>query len=338
MSLLCLWRPALAPTSLVALHWAVYRPSKGLICSMSSSRSEFVTSAYGLRVFSDLDLPDLRQATGDGRGDIRILERPLKGGAGLRSIGHVMRAGPNTIELNLPDIGTFGIYDGQTIHYTRVPGVSDRDFRQYLMGSGLGALLIQRGTLVLHGTAIDMDGTCIVCVGHSGAGKSTLAAAMLKDGHDVLSDDVSPITADTHVLPGLPRIKLTEGAARHLGLDPATLTQFGPSIEKYAHPTATSMADHPRPVSAIFALEPDDVDHVSIKEVQGFAKVAMLRDHTYRLPFVEGMSRHEQHFHHIVALARCTPVHVVRRPQKTFALSEFVEALKTRVSEIGKGL
>ena len=54
----------------------------------------------------------------------------------------------------------------------------------------MGAILMQRKILPLHGSAIAIDGKAYAIVGDSGAGKSTLASAFLKRGYQLLSDDV----------------------------------------------------------------------------------------------------------------------------------------------------
>ena len=60
------------------------------------------------------------------------------------------------------------------------------------MGLGLSLLVLRlraRGGLVLHGTAADVDGQGILCVGISGRGKSTLARLLDAAGATVLTDE-----------------------------------------------------------------------------------------------------------------------------------------------------
>ena len=133
------------------------------------------------------------------------------------------------LRLTVEGIGCFRIHCGKQIAWKRASQyVSDQDLRTFLLGSAVGALLIQRGTLVLHGNALERDGQSIVCLGHSGAGKSTLAYALMLQGWRLLADDLVAITPSGQVLSGIPRIKLWHDAVKAFGLDPDALPPLVP--------------------------------------------------------------------------------------------------------------
>ena len=113
-----------------------------------------------------------------------------------------LQMGRGDLRLTVDGIGRFRISNADQITWQRADGtVSDQDLRTFLLGSAMGALLIQRGMLVLHGHALARDGQAIVCLGHSGAGKSTLAYALMQQGWRLLADDLVAITPDGQVLP-----------------------------------------------------------------------------------------------------------------------------------------
>ena len=58
----------------------------------------------------------------------------------------------------------------------------------------MGAILMQRRLLPLHGSAIAINGKAYAIVGDSGAGKSTLASAFLNKGYQLISDDVIAVS------------------------------------------------------------------------------------------------------------------------------------------------
>ena len=73
-------------------------------------------------------------------------------------------------------------------------GANEDHVRLYILGTCMGALLLQRKILPLHGSAIAINGKAYAIVGDSGAGKSTLASAFLNKGYQLLSDDVIPVS------------------------------------------------------------------------------------------------------------------------------------------------
>lgn len=62
-------------------------------------------------------------------------------------------------------------------------------------GTITAALLVARGRLPIHGSAVALGEKAVLLCGHSGAGKSTLTAALLAGGAKLLSDDLSAIQA-----------------------------------------------------------------------------------------------------------------------------------------------
>ena len=101
--------------------------------------------------------------------------------------------------------------------------VSDRDIRTFAFSSGLGALAIQRGALVLHGTALERDGEAILLLSHPAAGKSTLARCLLQEGWHLLSSELVAVGNDGMVQPGMHQLKLWHDAAMALDLNCAQL-------------------------------------------------------------------------------------------------------------------
>lgn len=63
-------------------------------------------------------------------------------------------------------------------------------------GALLSFLLTLRGELVLHASAVDVDGAAVAFVGRSGMGKSTMAALMCAGGAELVTDDVLRLDDD----------------------------------------------------------------------------------------------------------------------------------------------
>ncbi|TGV75989.1 serine kinase, partial [Mesorhizobium sp. M2D.F.Ca.ET.145.01.1.1] len=99
----------------------------------------------------------------------------------------------------------------------------------------LARLLHQRGLLVLHASAIAVTGRGAIFMGDKGAGKSTTASALIRAGHDLLTDDVVALDLanpnQPMIVPGFPQIKLAADAAAAISLGQAQVRpQVHPAI------------------------------------------------------------------------------------------------------------
>jgi hypothetical protein len=111
----------------------------------------------------------------------------------------------------MPGIGTFLVRDGREILVDPDPDAGDALLQLALLGPVLAALLQQRGDLVLHASAVEIDGAAVGFLGGRGAGKSTMAAALLRRGYPLLTDDILAVSLEDgspRVLPGFPQLKL----------------------------------------------------------------------------------------------------------------------------------
>ena len=236
------------------------------------------------------------------------------------------------LRLTVEGIGRFRITDGERIGWQRADaGVSDQDIRTFLLGSAVGALLIQRGMLVLHGNALEKDGQAIVCLGHSGAGKSTLAYALMQQGWRLLADDLVAVNGEGMVLPGIPRIKLWHDAARAFGLDPEQLPQIRQRMHKYLlMGEALQRAEQPVPLRALYLLQQRrradaDADARCITRISSQKAAALrLRNQAFRPRFVRGLGQEGANFMALAQLQRRVPLATLPVPAGIEAMQRWL--------------
>jgi hypothetical protein len=220
---------------------------------------------------------------------------------------------PGLLQLEIKGVGCFRAMEGKHLAWSRCSlEVPDQILRSYLLGSGVGALLIQRGLLVLHGNALEKKGRAIVCVGASGAGKSTLACALMRQGWKLLADDLVALTSGGEVLPGIPRIKLWEDAALAFGLNPRSLPEihaYGGRRKVVLMGERIERASLSAALEAVYLLAPREGSDLHLQSIDSQKeRVMALQGQAFRPAFVRGLGREGANFLAISALQRDVPV------------------------------
>jgi hypothetical protein len=208
------------------------------------------------------------------------------------------------------------------------------DILIFLMGSVMGALLHQRNILVLHGSAIAVNGQSVAFCGPSGIGKSTLAAGFHQRGYRFLADDLCAIAIHDGrpaVIPGFPRLKLWADTLKKLDTckDKLKSVRWGVSLEKYFLPV-DSCQHAPVPLQTVFILKSTNTDKLEITPLQGTEKIDPLIENTYRMRLLHGLGGKKVHFKLCTAVAARTGVSQVIRPDKGFLLDELIDLVTTR--------
>ena len=228
--------------------------------------------------------------------------------------------------VEVPDVGRYEARTGREVVIDALPGADPRAIRLFLLGTVMGAVMMQRDHLVLHGNAIRIGDACAVVVGHSGAGKSTLAAEFDRRGYDVLSDDVVPVDSAGLAIPGYPRIKLWDDALERLGVATDGLERINDDHEKFQLPLRRAELV-PMPVRWIYVLERHAGTELTTEPVRGAATFGLLHEHTYRNELVHGpdaVARHLQQCARLVGSARVTRV---QRPVETMTAAATADTI-----------
>lgn len=292
---------------------------------------------YGLHIASELEMPEMVSYSGDSiQADIhiRLAWLPTEGPMNTRQQHSGLWLGNKVLRLHIANVARYEVRDGREILLTPLPGADPTALRLFLQGSALGALLMQRDYLVLHGNAIRIGDACMICVGDSGAGKSTLAAAFLKRAYDILADDVVPIRADGFAIPGFPRIKLWQDAADRLNITTTHLAPILPGMEKFNLPLLRDeQTIKPLPVHWIYVLDWHEDSNVRLEALHGITRFAPLHNNTYRSHFLSSKEERSRHFAACAKLAsQSRIVRVLRPADKSLTPEQTADMLITDMS------
>lgn len=289
-------------------------------------------SIYGLTLASDVSLPELPEARPGALPEVVIRRgkvpavREMTDPLNVRTF---VDGTPEQLWLRVPGVLRMSVSGGSSITFElEGPEILDAA-RPFLLGSGLGALLMQRGLMVLHGNAITRAGSpdALICIGDCGAGKSTTALAMSRRGFAVLADDVCPICPDGWVQPGMAHVKLWDVTARHFGIDTASLVPLRTGDPKFYLPLGADYCAEPRKVRTFIWLVSGETDSVQLEEVSGFAKFAALRNNIYRPEYLLPLKLGAMCLEQVSKLAARTRVYKITRPSVGFDLDPLLDTI-----------
>jgi hypothetical protein len=230
--------------------------------------------------------------------------------------------------------GRFLIRNGKEIVIHPAAEADEALIRLLVLGPVLAILLHQRGLLVLHASAVAVEGGAVLFIGGKGAGKSTMAAALYARGHSFLADDVAAVSADGGqgpvVLPGSPQLKLwPEAAASSLGDDPDRLPQLASGFEKRARPVSCRFANSPQPLRGIYVLSRGPSLKIETLTCRQALMTLMRHSHCARFgsQLLHGTEA-SAHFLRCTDLARHVPVRFLQRPPCLEALADLAQTVE----------
>lgn len=201
--------------------------------------------------------------------------------------------------------------------------------RHYILGTCFGFLLLRLAIFPFHGSAIHTQYGTVMFVGPSGWGKSTTAAKFIQEGHTLLTDDVCVVllseNGEPFAYPSSHRIKLWDNSIEVLRYQPADYSTILPDWDKKQVYARHKFSTGPHPLTAIYALWPDDEDVLRLEPLKSHEKLMTLINNTFRLEGVDIFSLRKEQFLFCSAVAQSVPVVRLRRPTSFFAIDDLYE-------------
>ena len=297
-----------------------------------SSSGVFSYVAYGLRIHSELPLPELLSGPPDERPpDVSVWldrdSRPARG-AGACRVPHGIT--PTEARFCWESVGSFVVRRGEEVAASPAPGAEDRAVRGAVLGTVMAMLLHQRGLLLLHGSAVAVEGMAAVILGGKGMGKSSLAMALHQRGHSLLADDVVVLCVggdSVVVRPALPRVKLCPDTIRSFGVVPEELPVASPEDGKRFMALERGFSQTPLPLRRVYVLATDSEPAAGSLSARA-AFMELLRYST-AAPFLAPTNTSRLHFDQC---ARVVEAATVRRLNRRHRLPELPD-LARRLEE-----
>ena len=162
----------------------------------------------------------------------------------------------------------------------------DQAVQPFLLGSIFAILCYKRGLLPLHASCVEIGGRAVAFAGASGAGKSVFAAAFMKAGFSVISDDISAIDTGAPGGPTVrassPELRLWRDALEALHLTKDRHQQTRAVLEKFDLACGQLSTIPPRRLAAVYCLRrANKGDSGSIKRISGVGALRHTADSVY---------------------------------------------------------
>lgn len=308
---------------------------------MTAINSRYTYKAFGMHVSSEIPLPELIPSKEqECTEDLVITTDDL-----TQRWNELVDEGSNFIAkdhvfiFKIPDTAIYCIEGGSKITVSPLPGADTDKVRLFLLGTCMGATLMQRRVLPLHGSAVVIDGKAYAFVGESGAGKSTLAAAFGQKGYQLLTDDVIAVALTPKhglaiVHPAYPQQKLWQQSMDHFGMQTNLFSPIFQEENKYAVPVFSNFHQAEVPLAGVFELSKSEDDTISMTSLNSLEKIYALMRHTYRGSLITKMGLQQWHFSMTTAIAGQIQMYNLQRSTHRFTTFDLVSQI---TYEIGKG-
>lgn len=293
----------------------------------------------GLSVASEIALPDFQETCDRSEPDVLVRRGDVpKALDGASRIGSTWQVAEARFLFHVPGVARYLITAGREIVMDAETPTDEADALPFLLGTGLGAILHQRGCLVLHAATVSLDGRGVALCGPTGVGKSTLAAALCRMGCGFVSDDVTAIRFDSNgrpiASPDGRRHRLWADAVEHLSLADRRGRPVREKIPKFHVDPVSHGTPADLPLAAVVTLSeahprlPQGIVQMSLADA-----ASLLRKGVYRPSMPIHMGRNTQTFGQIATLLKQVRTFHMNRGKGFGDLDETVRAVLAHLRE-----
>lgn len=220
--------------------------------------------AFGLNIHSEIILPELSDGDRTVNADLNIraatFALPSLKNTQIYRRGVKASFGQNEgkeLFLYWKSIAAFKATDGNLLLVS--PETEDDNLISlFTVSEALGLILFQRGYFLLHASSVMIGDEAWCFMGTPGAGKSTTAAAFIKAGCKLLSDDLTAISFDREgvawVVPAYPQLKIWDNTVNGLVYDKASLQPVSEGVNKFSYQPKSGFQQEPVRLKEVYFL------------------------------------------------------------------------------------
>jgi hypothetical protein len=293
----------------------------------------------GLSVASDIALPGMIAATADSFAEVTIRKGEVPQMLPNATItGPTWQISGKQFLLSVPNVARFLLNDGQQIVFAPESDASAEDVPIFILGTVFGILLHQREQIVLHASAVEVNGRAVIFCGSSGAGKSTLAAALTQRGYRTISDDLCAMTLAADAVPIIHpdgrQLKLWAQAVEKLELEDIRREPVRGRLEKF-YIELSETTSEALPLGAVYALREARSHNIpGIQRCNVVDAALLLRHHAYRPLLVARLEQGKHYFKAAAQIGNRSGIFLLTRPLEFTAMSDVISWLERHWDEL----
>lgn len=220
--------------------------------------------AFGLNIISEIELPELSDIEPLDHYDLQIklqkvnlpkLKKTPIFRRGIRA--EFGQDESSALYLSWKDVADFKAIEGNILLIDRA--TTDPNLLSlFTVSEALGLILFQRGYFLLHASSVQVGEEAWCFMGNPGAGKSTTAAAFIKHGCNLLSDDLTAIgfndNGEAVVIPAYPQLKIWDNTVNGLNYDKSELNPVSEGVNKFSYQPKSGFPQNPVKLKEIIFL------------------------------------------------------------------------------------
>lgn len=291
-------------------------------------------TAFGLNIHSEIPLPELAEGDRNAAAAIHIqqgtvklprLEKTRIYRRGIRAFFGKDEA--EALYLHWAGIASYKAIDSHTLIVE--PLTSEPELISlFTVSEALGLILFQKGYFLLHASSVAVGEEAWCFMGTPGAGKSSTAAAFMKVGCRLLSDDLTAITFDEQgaplVVPAYPQLKIWEQTVSGLGYEQAELEPVSEGVNKYSYKPKSEFSHQSVPLKKAFFLHKARNKHACQPLNATEIPTELLRNFPLPIGLLDA-GKLKEHFMQSFQCAKSAEMIRKRRPEGFSSLENWVE-------------
>lgn len=213
------------------------------------------------------------------------------------------------------------------------PDIEPNRMRTYILSGALTFLLFQHRFLLIHGSAVVVNGKVYIVSGPSGSGKSTTALELLKQESVLFaSDDICAVQNVNEVsllYPGPPWQKVCADVQART--PEHTYTHLREVGDKFGRRLTEGYITEPTVVGGMFIISKESCDAPSITELTGVEKLHALTHNLFRGELLHVLGITPERMTQMLEAVSHFPIYAISRPTGKDTLAEVTSLITAQL-------